>query len=287
MVLSCRLPVAFPCSIALSHGIARKLRESLWHSSKESSLTKHPSGEAFPLNLLLLTEKDIRKDGLIQIDGRRAEHIHCILRAEEGDSIRCGMLNGRIGSAKLLKTERREALLEFSGPLATPSPEPLKLRFIIALPRPQSFKKTLHFLASSGIPEVWFIATERVEKSYWKSSAMNPENIQHEIQLGLEQGGGTIPPRLEFRSYFRSFAEKELPLFQKDSRALIAHPGEKAGICPHRMKEKVTVAVGPEGGFLPEEVKAFTDAGFEQVSFGPHILRVEFAVAFLAGRISE
>jgi 16S rRNA (uracil1498-N3)-methyltransferase len=37
------------------------------------------------------------------------------------------------------------------------------------------------------------------------------------------------------------------------------------------------MAIGPEGGFTPDELEAFRVAGFSQVSLGPRILRTETA----------
>jgi len=44
---------------------------------------------------------------------------------------------------------------------------------------------------------------------------------------------------------------------------------------------EVVAAVGPEGGFSPEEVAAAREAGFEPVDLGPRILRVETAAVAL------
>ena len=41
------------------------------------------------------------------------------------------------------------------------------------------------------------------------------------------------------------------------------------------------LAIGPEGGFTPEEVAAGADGGWQAVDLGPAILRVETAAAFL------
>ena len=118
------------------------------------------------MNLLLLTESDRVSGDLFQVGERRAEHIKCVLRAHAGDRLKTGMLNGGIGSAELLEVERDHVLLRCSAFDRTPPP-PSRIVPVVSLPRPQSFKKTLHFIASSGIREAWFIASEKVEKSYW------------------------------------------------------------------------------------------------------------------------
>ena len=47
----------------------------------------------------------------------------------------------------------------------------------------------------------------------------------------------------------------------------------------------MTLAIGPEGGFIPYEVEALQRAGCRPVSLGPRRLRVEQAVAVLLGRL--
>ena len=64
----------------------------------------------------------------------------------------------------------------------------------------------------------------------------------------------------------------------------VAHPGAPEP-CPRALAEPATLAVGPEGGFIAEEIASLERAGFAPVSIGPRVLRVETAVAALIGRL--
>jgi len=44
----------------------------------------------------------------------------------------------------------------------------------------------------------------------------------------------------------------------------------------------IRLAVGPEGGFMDEEVRAATNAGWQLVGLGPRMLRIETAAIALA-----
>ena len=75
---------------------------------------------------------------------------------------------------------------------------------------------------------------------------------------------------------------------------LVAHPGGRAagpegpaGDWPPGSPPAGTVmlAVGPEGGFTPEEVKLAAGAGWQPVDLGPRILRVETAAIYLVAMV--
>ena len=236
------------------------------------------------MNLLLITPKDTIVNNILKISGRRAEHIFCVLRAKAGDQLRAGLLNGNLGTATVLEATKKEVTVQLDD---FPNPPPAKVDFIpvIALPRPQSFKKTLHFIASSGIKKAIFTGADKVEKSYWNSSAMTPQAIEEELILGLEQGGTTTMPELLFRPSLKHYmASEEFRALTSDALCLIAQPRD-AEKCPAQVTGKVVCAIGPEGGYREEEVSAFIQAGFKSVEIGQYILRVEFALSTLYGRL--
>lgn len=70
-------------------------------------------------------------------------------------------------------------------------------------------------------------------------------------------------------------------------RRLFGHPGGKtlADIKAHELLP-TAIAVGPEGGLADAEVAATLAAGWQQVSLGPRILRVETAAIALAAAIA-
>ena len=230
------------------------------------------------MNLLLIRPEMMLDGDTFRALPEQSLHLNSVLHAKAGDRIRIGMLNGNLGEAELIEPSRNNALLRILSLDKVP-PAKKNLRFIIALPRPQSFKKCLHFIASAGIPEVHFIQTARVEKSYWKSAAMEADAIAGEIDLGLQQGCDTVPPVLHFHRSFREW-------FPEDAhRKLIAHP-VNALPCPVSVTEPLWAAIGPEGGFIPSEIEIFRERGFDCVELGSHILRVEFALAYMAGRLT-
>jgi RsmE family RNA methyltransferase len=64
----------------------------------------------------------------------------------------------------------------------------------------------------------------------------------------------------------------------------VAHPGDFAQ-CPRQVIQQVTLAIGPEGGWIPYELEKLVAAGLQPVQLGERILRVETAVTALIGRL--
>jgi 16S rRNA (uracil1498-N3)-methyltransferase len=85
----------------------------------------------------------------------------------------------------------------------------------------------------------------------------------------------------------------------RDAMRLLAHPAgepleeiltedrwEDGSAARDSRLRKVSLAVGPEGGFADEEVSRGAAAGWRPVSLGPRILRVETAALALAARFA-
>jgi 16S rRNA (uracil1498-N3)-methyltransferase len=230
------------------------------------------------MNLLLLLPEDFIAVNVAVVRGRRAEHIARVHRAGEGDTLVAGVANGRAGSAAI--TKMTADAVEMRVTLDRDPPPPLPLTLILALPRPKVLNRVIASVTSLGVKELHLINAWRVEKSYWKSPKVSEENLREQCIAGLEQARDTILPRIALHRFFREFAEG----FSSDAMKLVAHPSAP-GDCPRNVSVPVVLAIGPEGGFIAEEVASFERVGFQPVTMGERILRVETAVAALIARL--
>jgi len=233
------------------------------------------------MNLILLYKEDIH-DGKAEITGRKLEHILSFIKPSVGDTLKTGLLNGPVGEGIVTGIGDEKLQLKLTMDSSPPAPLPLKL--IIAMPRPKVLNRVIQHATSMGVKEIYIIKTWRVEKSYWETPMLEEENLHRQMITGLEQGKDTILPKIEIRKRFKPFVEDELPSIIKETLALAAHPVAETK-CPRGVNSPVTLAIGPEGGFIPYEVDALKVAGFKPVSLGERILRVETAVPFLIGRL--
>ncbi|MAD00066.1 16S rRNA (uracil(1498)-N(3))-methyltransferase [Pseudomonas abyssi] len=234
------------------------------------------------MNLLLLEDSDFIDPQHVRLTGRRLTHMQDIQHVSSGDSLRVGRINGLMGQGQVLELDRDHALLAVE--LNETPPAKLPLTLLLAMPRPKMFRRILQHCATLGVPEIILLNSVRVEKSFWQTPFLQPEVIRENLLLGLEQARDTVLPTVRIEKRFKPFVEDQLPAIINDQLALVAHPGDYPA-CPRGIDQPLTLAIGPEGGWIPYEVDKLIEAGMQPVQLGERILRVETAVTALLARL--
>lgn len=234
------------------------------------------------MNLILLFHEDFIDSNRVLLTGRRAEHILKVHRAIVGDELTVGISGGMTGKGTLVSIEKGSVMMDVS--LTQNPPAPLPVTLVLALPRPKVLRRVLQTTTSMGVKKIVLINAYRVEKSFWGSPFLSETSIRDQLILGLEQARDTVMPEVLLRPLFKPFVEDELPDIACNTKQLVAHPG--AGMeCPRNVSENVTLAIGPEGGFIQFEIEKLAECGFQAVCMGERILRVEAAVPAVLSRL--
>lgn len=234
------------------------------------------------MNLLLLEEADFIAADRVVLRDRRLTHMQEVHRSEVGDSLRVGRINGLMGSAELLRLEAGEAELRVTLDQSPPAKLPLTL--VLALPRPKMLRRVFQTVATMGVSKLILVNSYRVEKSFWQTPFLEPEAIRENLILGLEQARDTVLPEVIIEKRFKPFVEDRLPAISEGTLGLVGHPGNYPP-CPRALSEPVTLAIGPEGGWIPYEIDLLGKSGLQPVQLGERILRVETAVTALLARL--
>ncbi len=218
----------------------------------------------------------------MSIQDHRLTHILEVHKSSVGDELRVGLLNGNIGTGRITLIE--ENRVEMDVILDREPPAPLPVTLVIAMMRPRVFKRVLTQVSAMGIKRIILINSYRVEKSFWKSPVLEADSLNKYLIMGLEQGQDTIVPEVLICPLFKPFVEDELPDVIKGTIPFVAHPYASEQ-CPYNIGQPVTLAVGPEGGFIPYEVEKLIECGFTAVNMGERTLHVESAISGLVSRL--
>lgn len=235
------------------------------------------------MNLIILEEEDFIDKETVRLKDRRLLHVTDVHRAKVGDNLRVGKLNGKVGQGTIL--DMNSDFIELKIDLTEDPPSASNIQIVLAMPRPKVFKRILMDLTTMGVKNIYIIKTWRVEKSFFNSPALSEESLRETMILGLEQGKDTILPKVKIKTLFRPFVEDEIPDIISNTKAIVAHPTGSEE-CPRNIDEKITLLIGPEGGLIPFEIDILKTQGFEDVTLGNRILRVETVLPYIIGRLS-
>jgi RsmE family RNA methyltransferase len=206
-------------------------------------------------------------------------------RAQVGDTLRVGVVNGLMGTGRVESIGDGEVVLEVE--LTTPPPPPLTIELLLAVPRPKILKKVVPAVTSMGVKRIVLVNSARVDKSYFTTPFLRPEGMRELLTLGLEQARDTVLPEVLIRERFRPFIEDEVEQLWPQTKRLLAHPGAPTPI--ERLEvgatESTVVAIGPEGGWVPFEVELMEKLRFQGFSLGERILRVDTAVPSIVSQL--
>jgi 16S rRNA (uracil1498-N3)-methyltransferase len=239
------------------------------------------------MNIILFSNADkISNDTIklsVNISDRRAEQIIKTHGSQIGDTVKIGELNGLIGHGIITALDKTQVTIRIEQ-LDTPPPEKLPLTILLALPRPKVIRRVLRSLTELGVSRIVLMHAYKVEKSYWQSPLFTEDKLRNYLLTGMMQCRDTVLPELIIRQRFKPFIEDELAELASNSTKIVAHPGNYQP-CPTAINQACTLAIGPEGGFIPYEIEKLQEVGFQCVSLGERILRVETAVSSLIGRL--
>ena len=234
------------------------------------------------MNLLLLQPEDLVAPDRARVTGRRLAHVRTVHRAEVGRELAVGLLDGPMGRGRVLRLD--DTALELALDLDQAPPPKLPLTLVVALPRPKVVNRVVAAAASLGAARIVLLNAWKVEKAYWASPRLAPDSLRQQLILGLEQARDTGLPDLRLARLFRPFVEDDLPALLAGGTGLVAHPGS-GGAVPPVLAAPVTLALGPEGGWIDPELASLHRAGLRPLDLGPRILRTETALAALVGKL--
>lgn len=236
------------------------------------------------MNFLLLEPAELDGGGRVVVGGRRAAHVLGVLRAEVGQTLRVGVVGGRLGTAVVRAVAPGEVALDAT---LDRDPEPADDVLLLAVPRPKVLLRLYAHAAALGFGRIVLFRSWRVDKSHLGSSALRPEVQAEQLRLGLEQAGRTALPTVHFCPRFRPMVEDVLPQLMLPTARFVAHPAAPASTADLAPLPRApfALAIGPDGGFLQYEVDALARLSFLPVACGRHALRTETALAVLAGQL--
>ena len=211
--------------------------------------------------------------GDVTLDGPEAHHLATVRRFEPGDAVTLFNGDGREYPAEVVAVGRKRATLHITAVLDLSRESPVRVTVASALPKGDRADYLVEKLTEVGVAHFIPLVTVR---SVVVPKASTVEKLARVVVEASKQCGRnrlmTVGPPTTWRDF----------LARRDGVQLVLHTSSGEPTLPQRFADGVTLAVGPEGGFAPEEIAAALEAGRAALSLGPRVLRVETAAVVAA-----
>jgi len=238
------------------------------------------------MNLIIIHPDELTQNRAM-LFGVRAEHICFVLKAEPGQTLRIGLLNGPFGCGTVEAISPDTVTLACEWEAETPPLPAIDL--LLAMPRPKVLKRLWAQFAALGVGRIFITNAEKVERYYFDTHILEPDFYNARLIEGLQQARDTHLPEVRIVKELKPFIEDELAALYPETLCLLADPSseERSSDAVSDFAGRVLLAIGPEGGWTLYELEMFKAHGFEVFGMGSRILRTDTVCVALLGMISE
>ncbi len=211
------------------------------------------------------------------LEGDEAKHLAQVLRIQSGATITVFDGLGNFAEARVLSVskQRIELMLELAECKPTPLPEIILAQ---AIPKGKNMDWIVQKAVELGVTKIQPLVTrntivspgdDKAEK--WRRTALEACKQCAQFTIPI------IADPMTFDSWLKSPDPSELKIIA----SLAENPQNfRDTLAAHPEIESITLLIGPEGDFTPQETEAALAAGFIPVTLGDLVLRVETATLF-------
>ncbi|EMO44545.1 16S rRNA (uracil(1498)-N(3))-methyltransferase [Leptospira santarosai] len=253
------------------------------------------------MNLLICKEEwRIPKSNRFSIrDPKKIQHICNILNKQEGARLKAGIIDTSLGKF-ILETIEPNRIVGIYKPILVPIPRFPEVHILLAINRPPTVRKILQLAGTWGVDSIHFFVSRNSRKEYLTSPIWNSVEIESELLKGMEQGKNIFLPKIhfDFKNRVETILQEKLKKGDFAFRFVLDRRGttlpqiveEKKSDSNFDMSSKspqILVAIGPESGFVRNEIDFWKSFDFKKLNLSNRVLRTETAVAFLLARLEE
>lgn len=211
-------------------------------------------------------------DGAVDLPDEECDKFRKVLRLKSGDEIAILPGDGRLIRARL--DGRQAAPFETSFPHTEPS---LRLTLALALTKPDALEASVRMASEIGAQKFALFPSDRTVVR-WEENKRGHKigRLRKIAREAAEVSFRTILPTVEWLGSLREALESNGEvLVLSESESTLARLQPPVG-------ETLTLVIGPEGGWSPNETKLIGDRAR---TLGPRVLRAETAVAVSCGLV--
>ena len=217
-------------------------------------------------------------DGIVRITGSDVHHMRDVLRMKPAETVVVSDGSERDYYCAVVSLEEDEVVLQVQSEAAA-AELPARITLYQGLPKADKMELIIQKAVELGAARVVPVTMARsVVRLDQKRAASKAERWQRIAESAAKQSGRSIIPAvgrvMSFREALTDAGESVIIVPYENENGMLGTAKVLESLRPGM---DISVFIGPEGGFDPEEIEAARSAGAETVSLGRRILRTETA----------
>jgi 16S rRNA (uracil1498-N3)-methyltransferase len=203
--------------------------------------------------------------------GQKAHHLSRVLRAKTGQQFDVAC-NGTVRTGHISAIGDDEVIFDLGAEVAAPELRPITL--LLAVFKFDRLEWAIEKATELGLATIQPIIAQRTDAHLAASASKRAARWRRIVHEAAQQARRVNEPVVHDPLRLKdalAFAGPRIVLAESEQVMTLPDALSGTGDSP------LALAVGPEGGWTPDELKLFADAGWTAASLGPTILRAETA----------
>jgi len=222
--------------------------------------------------------------GAVELNESESRHASNVLRMHTGDAV--ALFDGHGGEAQgvLERVGKRSVTVNILRRSDADRELPVALELLVALPKGDRQKSLIDALVQLGVARLTPLECQR---GVAQPNASALQRLERGVVEASKQCGRNRLLSIQSPISIEQLVTAAPALASGVTPSFFAHPyGASRGLASAAVelatKQELRVAIGPEGGFTDSECELFRTHGWQQVTLGARILRIEVAATMVA-----
>jgi 16S rRNA (uracil1498-N3)-methyltransferase len=233
----------------------------------------------------VFVEGELQSGSVVELPRETGAHLAKVLRARSGDEVVLFNGDGREFTGAVEKVQGSRVSASIGAARIIDRESPLQLTLVQCVPRGDRMDFIVQKATELGVVRIIPVLSQRSVVRLDEGQAASKQLHWRAVAVSAcEQCGRNRLPSVAapqpLLNYLGALAQanESLRLVLEPERARRTERGAQSidSASPESVS-RAEIAIGPEGGFAPEELEAFDLSSFSRVRLGPRVLRTETA----------
>jgi 16S rRNA (uracil1498-N3)-methyltransferase len=233
----------------------------------------------------VFVEGELQSGSVVELPRETGAHLAKVLRARSGDEVVLFNGDGREFTGAVEKVQGSRVSASIGAARMMDRESPFQLTLVQCVPRGDRMDFIVQKATELGVVRIIPVLSQRsVVRLDESQSASKQVHWRAVAVSACEQCGRNRLPSVAAPQPLLNYlgalaqADESLRLVLEPERARRTERGAQwLDISSPQSVSRAEIAIGPEGGFAPEELEAFDLSSFSRMALGPRVLRTETA----------